>query len=131
MKTIAVISDIHGNHLALEAVLQDIAKRDADLVVNLGDSLFGPIDPLATAKLLMGHERMIHIMGNCDALLLKAEHESLTHAFVRPLLDETMLSWIGTFRATWSYRRVNVLSRDTLAESCVFAGKGNSRWGSL
>ncbi|CAH1207373.1 metallophosphoesterase family protein [Paenibacillus sp. JJ-223] len=106
MKTIAVISDIHGNHLALEAVLQDIAKRDADLVVNLGDSLFGPIDPLATAKLLMGHEHMIHIMGNCDELLLKAEHESLTHAFVRPLLDETMLSWIGTFQATWSYEEL-------------------------
>jgi predicted phosphodiesterase len=39
MKTIAAIADIHGNILALEAVVRDIARRQVDTVVNLGDHL--------------------------------------------------------------------------------------------
>ena len=35
---IAAIADIHGNDLALEAVLSDIARQSPDLIVNLGDS---------------------------------------------------------------------------------------------
>jgi predicted phosphodiesterase len=34
---IAVIADIHGNMPALEAVLADIERRDADRTINLGD----------------------------------------------------------------------------------------------
>jgi len=34
---IAVISDVHGNLPALEAVLADIEARGADLTVHLGD----------------------------------------------------------------------------------------------
>ena len=35
-KSVAIISDVHSNHMALEAVLQDIAARNIDLIVNLG-----------------------------------------------------------------------------------------------
>ena len=38
---LAVISDIHGNVSALEAVLSDIDRRGIDRIVNLGDSLSG------------------------------------------------------------------------------------------
>ena len=34
---IAILADIHGNLLALEAVLADLRKRYADHVINLGD----------------------------------------------------------------------------------------------
>ncbi|HXF24297.1 MAG TPA: metallophosphoesterase [Gemmatimonadaceae bacterium] len=34
---IAVFADVHGNLLALEAVLADIASRSPDITVNLGD----------------------------------------------------------------------------------------------
>jgi len=65
---IAAISDIHGNLWALEAVLADIARRGADVVVNLGDILSGPLMPRATAERLMplalptiagNHERQV------------------------------------------------------------------------
>lgn len=49
---IAVLSDIHGNLAALEAVAADIAKRSADAVFNLGDSLSGPLRPKETAGFL-------------------------------------------------------------------------------
>jgi predicted phosphodiesterase len=35
----AVISDVHGNLLALNAVLADIANRAVSHIVNLGDHL--------------------------------------------------------------------------------------------
>lgn len=50
---IAVIADIHGNILALEAVLGDLARRGgADLIVNLGDCVSGPLWPRETMERL-------------------------------------------------------------------------------
>jgi putative phosphoesterase len=39
---VGFISDIHGNLLALDAVLADLANRQVDTVVCLGDICFGP-----------------------------------------------------------------------------------------
>jgi len=50
---IAFVSDIHGNLLALEAVLAELAREPVDLVVNLGDILSGPLWPCETAERLM------------------------------------------------------------------------------
>ena len=49
---LAVISDVHGNLLALEAVLQDITTRAVDDIVNLGDWVAGPLWPRETFELL-------------------------------------------------------------------------------
>lgn len=49
---IAVISDIHGNLLALEAVLADIRARGADLIVNCGDLCTSPLWPRECLELL-------------------------------------------------------------------------------
>ena len=65
---IAVMSDIHGNLWALDAVLADVARRNADVTVNLGDILSGPLLPVETAARLMAlglptirgnHERQV------------------------------------------------------------------------
>jgi predicted phosphodiesterase len=72
---IAAVSDIHGNLLALEAVLADIGRRGADLIVNLGDILSGPLLPRETADRLMAlgfptisgnHERQVLCMEPAD-----------------------------------------------------------------
>jgi predicted phosphodiesterase len=72
---IAAVSDIHGNLLALEAVLADIDRRGADLIVNLGDILSGPLLPRETADRLMAlgfptisgnHERQVLCMEPAD-----------------------------------------------------------------
>lgn len=50
---VAIIADIHGNILALEAVLADLAQRGgADLTVNLGDCVSGPLWPRETIERL-------------------------------------------------------------------------------
>lgn len=38
---IAALSDIHGNLAALDAVLDDVRRRGADVIVNLGDIVSG------------------------------------------------------------------------------------------
>ena len=50
---VALVSDIHGNRWALEAVLDHIAGRRVDAIWNLGDILSGPLEPAATADILM------------------------------------------------------------------------------
>ncbi len=50
---LAVISDIHSNIAALDAVLGDIERRGISKIVNLGDSLSGPFDAVATADRLI------------------------------------------------------------------------------
>jgi predicted phosphodiesterase len=50
---IAIVADIHGNVLALEAVLADLENRKVDRFVNLGDSVSGPLWPRETAELLI------------------------------------------------------------------------------
>ena len=49
---LAVISDIHGNLRALEAVLADIKGRGVNATVNLGDCAAGPMWPRETMELL-------------------------------------------------------------------------------
>ena len=45
---IAVLSDVHGNLRALEAVLGDVAGQAVDITVNLGDLLSGGLQPRET-----------------------------------------------------------------------------------
>ncbi|MDF2772120.1 MAG: putative phosphoesterase [Geminicoccaceae bacterium] len=49
---LAVISDVHGNLLALETVLADIRSRAPDVIVNLGDCVTSPLWPRETLELL-------------------------------------------------------------------------------
>jgi putative phosphoesterase len=45
MSALALISDIHGNGVALEAVLTDLARRDVEQIVCLGDLAAGGPQP--------------------------------------------------------------------------------------
>ncbi len=65
----AALSDIHGNSLALEAVLADIKKRGIETIINLGDTYYGPLDPAGTEKLLNTVD-VISILGNQDRILI-------------------------------------------------------------
>jgi len=50
---IAVLSDVHGNLPALDAVVADLATQGVDLTVDLGDLLSGGVQPRETADRLM------------------------------------------------------------------------------
>lgn len=65
---IAIVSDIHGNLEALQAVLQDMAGFDVDAIYCLGDVVgYGP-DPLPCVELAM--EWDLVLQGNYDKAAL-------------------------------------------------------------
>jgi predicted phosphodiesterase len=66
---IALVSDIHGNSLALDAVLTDLAAEEPDRVVCLGDVALGGPDPRGVIARLRGLGCSA-VMGNTDAWLL-------------------------------------------------------------
>ena len=48
---LAVISDVHGNAFALEAVLREVRRAAPDQIINLGDQVEGSADPARAAEL--------------------------------------------------------------------------------
>ncbi len=94
MKRYAFISDIHGNSFALSAVMSDIERRGISAVYNLGDSLFGPLDPHGTFAILQ-RSGLTHLMGNGDReLLAPADASSSTMNQVRLGLTEEERGWL-------------------------------------
>ena len=95
---IAIFSDVHGNLSALEAVLADIDRQDADLVLFAGDlCLFGP-RPAECLRLVRA-QRMPSVIGNTDDWLAgrgepperHREHIAWTNAQL--ITDEQ--AWLG------------------------------------
>lgn len=81
---LAVISDIHGNLPALDAVLTDIQTQGVDQIVNLGDIVSGGLFPAQTADRLMSLN-IPTIRGNHERQLLEQELSDMSlsdsHAF--------------------------------------------------
>ncbi len=98
---LAVISDIHGNIAALNAVLDDIARRDVGDIVNLGDCLAGPLDACATADRLIALE-IPTVRGNHDRQLYdrpRAEMRTWEN-FIIDDLSERHIEWLRSFPMT-------------------------------
>lgn len=98
---IALVSDIHGNLPALLAVMEDITSRSVDAVVNLGDSLSGPLLPAETANYLMRQD-WIQLAGNHERQLLHFSPETGAESdrFALTKLASTALSWLATLPGT-------------------------------
>ncbi|MFZ0455155.1 MAG: metallophosphoesterase [Ignavibacteriaceae bacterium] len=94
---IALISDIHSNYFALKAVINDIKQRGAELTINLGDSLYGPILPKATYDLLMSSD-FINIRGNQDRQIYETSREQMnnnpTMNYILSDLGKEPLDWM-------------------------------------
>ncbi|PJJ70520.1 protein phosphatase [Diaminobutyricimonas aerilata] len=74
-RSIAVVSDIHGNLTALRAVLADIESRGITEIVDLGD-IVGK-GPRGSACVALARERCaVTVAGNWEAMLLA---EGLSH----------------------------------------------------
>ncbi len=101
----AAIADVHGNHLALEAVLADINALGISDIVNLGDMASGPLDAGRTMDRLMAIDA-VHVRGNHDRWLIDRPLEKMG-AWERPAypqLNSTHLDWLGRIPATLVYR---------------------------
>lgn len=106
---IALVSDIHGNALALEQVLASIEVDGVDEIICLGDvATLGP-EPERVLELL--HEsKAICLLGNHDEFMLRPELVAsytsipvLSDAidWCRSRLSKSSLDFIGTFLASY------------------------------
>lgn len=93
---LAILSDIHGNLPALEAVIADARNAGVTGFVNLGDSLSGPLWPAETADLLM-REAWPTIAGNHERQLLthSLERMNASDRFARGCLSDAHLAWLA------------------------------------
>lgn len=100
---IAAISDIHGNLLALNAVLADIASRSVDVVVNLGDLLSGGNEPAETADRLMDLD-LPTVRGNHDRQVLESPPETIgsSDRSAREQITQTHRGWLSRLPPTLS-----------------------------
>jgi predicted phosphodiesterase len=92
----ATVSDIHGNLPALEAVIADIASKGVSTVVNLGDSLSGPLWPVETAEKLIGLG-WPSLAGNHERQLLTLPRQAMgqTDAATAALLTAPIRAWMA------------------------------------
>ena len=69
---VAVLSDIHGNLPALEAVLAEPDVATADRIVLLGDIALGPMPAESLDLLDSLGERAVWVHGNCEREVITA-----------------------------------------------------------
>lgn len=101
---LAILSDIHGNLPALEAVIADARARGCDAFVNLGDIVSGPLWPRETAALLMALDWPT-LAGNQERqlLTLPPERMGVSDHFARMRLTGPQLAWLAAMPATLAY----------------------------
>jgi len=117
----AAIADVHGNHLALEAVLADIRTQGVDAIVNLGDMASGPLDARQTMDRLMALDA-VHVLGNHDRWLFDRPPEKMG-AWERPAfaqLDARHFDWLRTVPPTQVFRDQVFLCHATPADDNVY-----------
>jgi putative phosphoesterase len=75
-RRVAVLSDVHGNAVALAAVLAEVDRERPDLLVFGGDLTWGA-EPMATYELAAARaERSVFIRGNADRALVGGAAET-------------------------------------------------------
>lgn len=101
----AAIADVHGNYLALQAVLADIDALGISDIVNLGDMASGPLDARRTMDMLMALDA-VHVLGNHDRYLIDRPPEKMG-SWDRPAhaqLAAKHLDWLRAVPPTRVYR---------------------------
>lgn len=99
---IAVLADVHGNTWALKAVLADLERRGAEVILNLGDSLYGSLDPRGSGELLMAGN-VASISGNQDRIVHRPPagvEETEDYRFVRREITPEQYGWLASLPAT-------------------------------
>jgi putative phosphoesterase len=70
-QTVAVLSDVHGNAVALEAVLAEVAEDPPDLIVSGGDLTWGPLPRETVALVRELPAPFVLVRGNAERALFE------------------------------------------------------------
>lgn len=96
----ALLSDVHGNAVALDAVLADLERAGgADQVVCLGDMIQGGPYPAEVLALLVERGWPV-VLGNADEFLLREDVDDAGVAWTRARLGAEGVAVVGGFAPT-------------------------------
>lgn len=110
---LAIISDVHGNLHALDAVLDDIAQQGVDATLSLGDFLSGPFDPVGVADRLIDLD-LPSVRGNHDRYIAEGRDDDWhVDALVRSEIAQHHLDWLRAVPPTAVYGGTVLLSHGT------------------
>ncbi len=84
---LAFISDIHGNAIALDAVLVDIKKRVIDQIIVLGDICYRGLEPKRSLDVVRSLNTNV-IKGNADEWIVRGIKEGEVPEDVRPMMSK-------------------------------------------
>jgi predicted phosphodiesterase len=106
-RRIAIVSDIHGNLPALEAVWAEIEREAPALFINLGDIASGPLWPRETVQWLMARAaaapaRWRTIAGNHERQALAADIARMgaSDAYAARALGSAERAWLAALPGT-------------------------------
>lgn len=101
----AAIADVHGNYLALEAVLADIKAQGIADIVNLGDMVSGPLDAHRTAEIMMSMNAVC-VRGNHDRYVTDWTLEEMypSDRIARSQLTPAQMEWLRALPFSAVYR---------------------------
>src|SRR5262245_61591374 len=120
---VAIVSDIHGNLTALEAVVADLKEVGADLIVQGGDLVGGSRD--AEVIDLVRERNWPGVYGNAEEMLWIPEQVTRnvpgpqfermrnvvltkTIPFICEAIGEERLAWLRSLSRRWAHEDVTV-----------------------
>jgi diadenosine tetraphosphatase ApaH/serine/threonine PP2A family protein phosphatase len=115
----AAIADIHGNALALEAVLADIAALGIAEIVNLGDHVSGPLEARRTAEILM-ERGLPSIRGDQDRRLVELDRAGTSTRLDYRQLERKHLDWLADMPPTLLFRDEVLLCHGTPTDDAAY-----------
>jgi putative phosphoesterase len=129
---IAIISDVHGNLTALDAVLADLRQQKPDVIFHGGDLPYGGCNPSEVIDCIR-QEGWKGVLGNTDEMLWNAEARPALEASapkLKPLFRVLFEScapatrkMIGESRLDWLRQLPTELRHENLV--LLHAGPGN------
>lgn len=101
----AALADVHGNYLALEAVLRDISAQGITEIINLGDMASGPLDAGRAVEIMMGMTATC-VRGNHDRYLTDYKLEDMwpSDQFAHGQLAPAQIDWLRALPFSTVYR---------------------------
>ncbi len=115
----AAIADVHGNCLALEAVLADIAELGIAEVVNLGDHVSGPLEAARTADLLI-ERGFPSVRGDQDRILVELWQAGGSRRSDFRQLERRHFDWMASMPPTLRYRDEVLLCHGSPGDDAAF-----------
>jgi putative phosphoesterase len=93
---VAVFADVHGNAVALQAVLDELAEEEHDLIVFGGDLTWGA-EPRATYELVSSLDGALFVRGNADRAVAEDDRSTERARWMQEQHHGELREFVGAF----------------------------------